>query len=289
MSALCTPRTKREGLTLVEILVVIGIIAILIALMLPAIQRARESAARIQSLNNLKQIMLATQQYADANRGHLPPITGYNQNVGGYEVSIQFAILPFIEQGNFYSQFLAKYGPKGGGMDLTISTLISPMDPSLINDGQGICSYPANGLAFAKGSQIPTSIRDGMSHTIAYAEHYGYDCGGSDFSWFMGKNFVYSTGHVLRRATFADPEMGDVYPETGGTPPSPWGSIPGLTFQVRPRLRDCDPRVAQTPHSSGMLAAFMDGSATSLTRGVSSSTYWALVTPNGQDVPGNDW
>jgi prepilin-type N-terminal cleavage/methylation domain-containing protein len=102
---------RRKAFTLIELLVVIAIIGVLIGMLLPAVQKVREAAAKAESANNLKQMGLAIHSFNDANHA-LPPTMGWrptpsngNQySVGGTFGTTFFFLLPYIEQNNLYNQ-----------------------------------------------------------------------------------------------------------------------------------------------------------------------------------------
>lgn len=185
--------SRRNGFTLVELLVVIAIIGILIALLLPAVQAAREAARRMSCQNNLRQIGIAFHNYESALK-KLPPGAVFDPYAPSSSWSAQARILPFIEQGNLYDQidFTQGYEASPEVQQMRVSFLLCPSeikDEQRLKDGLPY-HYPLNygvnmGTWFVydpntnqggKGAFYPNSRKtfgsflDGLSNTMLVSE-----------------------------------------------------------------------------------------------------------------------
>ncbi len=299
-------RTRHPGFTLVELLVVIAIIGILVALLLPAVQAARESARRTQCTNHLKQVLLGVHNFHDT-RKRIPP--AYTYAVGNRGTTY-YHILPFIEEqslasitgGDVHTLVPIQGNSVKWGTSYVIKTFLCPSDVSAPDNGLwarggvaapqvevGMWAFASYGYNFQvfgdpeKGDNANTnmepqatfaSVTDGTSNTIAFTEQYRRCQHGALWGhgpWNVPWMPLFAYGS--RTATgYASGVLAPGVPGIVGPASKP---------QSNPKPTQCEVWLSQSYHPGGVNTARLDGSIHYLRANVDGNVWWALVTSTG--------
>jgi prepilin-type N-terminal cleavage/methylation domain-containing protein len=305
-----------RAFTLVELLVVIAIIAVLVGLLLPAVQKVREAAARSQCQNNLHQIILAALACADAHQGELPPAYWYYPNsaastAGSLKFSTWVWILPYIEQQSLFNWCVATKKSGGVGTQALVKTYQCPSDATLkvgqaaLNISLGdFGSYGANVQVFGTittsvvngkpiatkvnsdsgGTIIPRDIPDGMSNTIFFGEKVAYCINPAGSYYSVGATRWGDDGTGQWPAFLAN----------GNSAYNKMAIAPNTTpmFNVtNPSL--CASWQPSSSHTGVLIVALGDGSVRNISQGISSTnapyTFNIAMVPNDGLPLGTDW
>jgi hypothetical protein len=294
-------KRKRPAFTLFQLLILLAVFAILLGLLLPAVQKVRAAAARASSFNNLKQIGLAVLNYADTYQGTLPP--GINDK----DFSTSAYILPFIEAQNVFKMIDFKKSidddANAKPRSFRFKMIESPRDPiALVKNEWGPTNYLYNDQVFvpiAQKMRYPASITDGTSNTVLSGETLKGDGGIKAVDVkrqyvLLKKEDLKATGPNTGVKYFQDDK------NIAGDRCASWmdGRFLKGTFNGRLRLNDERPDVscggvsgvsALRFLSEGASVGMLDGSVRLVSPGVSQMTWKAALTPSGGEVLGADW
>jgi prepilin-type N-terminal cleavage/methylation domain-containing protein len=291
MSFLSKCRRGPGAFTLIELLVVIAIIAVLIGLLVPAVQKVREAANRTQCANNLRQLALAVHDYASARNNKIPgmwypdPYSGYGSGNPTPMGTLHFFLLPYVEQDNVYNQ---ASGNAANMAATVIPLFVCPSDYSLESNlqryGYASTSYAGNLKVFDPrgGKTISTAFPDGTSNTVLFAERYKVCApswgGYTGPAWAMHPSYV---GHGWDTPAFGWHDYGMSY--------DPSYSNGTTAFQAAPALAACDWTVTQGAHPDTMQVALGDGSVRGVSPSISLTTWVYACDPNDGNPLGPDW
>ena len=312
MPYLCARRPRAEsrpGFTLIELLVVIAIIAILIGLLLPAIQKVREASDRTTCSANLKQIGVATHTYAN-DFSKLPSLTNDNtpNNSNGWKCSILMTLLPYLEQKALYDGAVTNntnrandtWSPSVSGTTArlwVIKTYLCPSDQTISGGfptsqvgSWAASSYSANlqlfGTLHSNNGDNPkyklSSIPDGSSNTIAFTEAYAACTGGgrtSDGNSWAYPGIDWGGGQLIT-------VIGNSRTFSAGGAAGNWDGAP----QILPDPTACLKANSQVIHNSGAILVLMaDGSVRAVNGTVSQPSWMYALTPSDKQPLGNDF
>jgi prepilin-type N-terminal cleavage/methylation domain-containing protein/prepilin-type processing-associated H-X9-DG protein len=304
-----------RAFTLIELLVVIAIIAILIGLLLPAVQKVRGAAARMKCQNNLKQIVLAAHGYHDAN-GTLPAGYRYRPNFDQSEATWIFFLFPYVEQTNLFRTVdleTIKLGGQGFGQNSNTTDLIRKTTLSVFTCPSNLVT-PTVGASYvitgwAKGSYVANGGIGPMTsppswhppdHTVLGVFYLFSDLRLTDITDGTSQTAFFSeTVNVLPTASSDDWRgvmhyvEGPVY-QHNYTPNSPAPDQLRIGFCVNsPPLAPCIPAysawnnrqviiTARSNHTGGVNVAMGDGAVRFAPNSIALNVWQALCTPQAQ-------
>jgi len=251
----------RGGFTMIQLLLLLGLLAFGLALALPFIARLREAAAQAESQNNMKQIVLAMHGYLDAYK-LFPPAVGANAQAEG---TAFFHILPFVEQADLFQRAGGKAW-NNGAYSVPLPVYLNSRDKSapagnLFKGWLATSNYAVNWpLLTDKGAGV-NDLPDGFSNTIGAVERYQV-CNGHPNGW--GYSSIYYWAPIF-------------------------GYYSKARFQVAPEQGRCNPALPQGIDPRGINVALCDGSVRTASDGCSPETWWYAVDPRDNMALGADF
>jgi prepilin-type N-terminal cleavage/methylation domain-containing protein len=310
---------NRPGFTLIELLVVIAIIAILIGLLLPAVQKVRDAAARTQLGNNLKQCALATHNAHDSYK-YFPPYFGTYGLLSTVQAGYFVHLLPYVEQGALYNAIYnggaPLVGPTTGPLSTaTVPTYLAPPDYSQVNSGMNAANVAVNlrlwqlpGLSNVTAPlmssadlfgnpqrvRLGSTFQDGTSNTIMLGTKMMV-CGSGPQVYINGAVTPPAASPTANIVTTVGPYFGWDYSSGGGTAgvggnlAITAGNVGG--FQTAPSVASCSANAfaGQSFFTQGMQVALCDASVRGIISSMSFNTFTSALTPNGAEPMGSDW